>query len=103
MSGCASALAAFEIIAAKDVKDVGGVQVGDGIGLASFVDQERKIDAGFFAENTGIVTVSKADRCERSAFGREFLLMLAQLRDMLAAKDSSIVTKKYNDGGVALP
>jgi hypothetical protein len=29
--------------------------------------------------------------------------VLAQLRDMLAAKNSSMVTKKQNDGGVALP
>jgi hypothetical protein len=29
--------------------------------------------------------------------------VLAQLRDMLAAKNSSIVTKKNNDSGAALP
>jgi hypothetical protein len=103
MSGCVGAFAAFEIIAAKKVKDVCGAQVGDGIGLASFVDQEWKIDAGFFAENAGVVTVSKADGGERSALCREFLLVGAQLRDVLAAEDSSIVTKKHNDGRMALP
>jgi len=103
MSGRTGTLAAFEIIAAKKVKDVGGGQIGDGIRLACFVDQERKIDAGFFAENTGIVAVSEADGSERSALGCEFLLVLAQLRDVLAAKNSSVVTKKHNDSGVALP
>jgi hypothetical protein len=29
--------------------------------------------------------------------------MFAQLRDMLAAKDSSIVAKKNDDGGLVLP
>jgi hypothetical protein len=103
MSGCAGALAALEIIAPNKVKDVGRAQVGHGIGLPSFVDQERKIDAGFFAENAGVVAIAKADRGERSALGREFLLVLAQLRDMLAAKNSSVVTKEHNDGRVVFP
>jgi hypothetical protein len=101
--GGASAFAAFEIIAAKQVEDIGAVQVGGGIRLASLVNQEREVDAGFFAENARVVTVSKADGGERSTLRREFLLVLAQLRDMLAAEDSSIVTKKHDDGGVALP
>jgi hypothetical protein len=103
MPGRASALPAFEIIAAKDVKNIGGAQVGDGVRQASFVDQERKIDAGFFAENTGIVSVPKADGGERSVLGGEFSLVLAQLRDVLAAKDSSIVAKKHDNGVMALP
>jgi|SRR5277367_1760287 len=103
MSGCAGAFAAFEIIAAKDVKDVGGAQVGDGIGLASFVDQQRKVDAGLFAKNASIVAISKADGGERNTLGREFLLMFAQLRDVLAAEDSSIMAQKHDDGRVALP
>jgi hypothetical protein len=103
VAGGASALATFEIVAAKQVKQIGGTQASDGIGLALFIHEQRKCDAGFFAEKAGVVAVAEADGGERSAFVQEGLLVFAQLRDMFAAKDSAIVAKKHDDGGLALP
>jgi hypothetical protein len=103
MAGGTGAFAAVKIIAAQNVKQVGDAQVGDGISLALFVDQQRKIDAGFFAENTGIVAVAEADGCQGSTFIEKGLLVFAQLRDVLAAKNSSKVAKKNDNRRVAMP
>jgi len=103
MAGGAGALAACEIVAAQQVKDIGGRQVGGGVGLAAQVDQQREIDVRFFAEDAGVVGIAETDGCEGSAFVAEGLLMFAQLRDVLAAKDSAIVAKKDDDCWIALP
>lgn len=103
MTGRASALAAFEIVTASEVKQIRGGQVGDGVCLALFIDQQRKIDARFFAENAGVVAIAKANGGERSAFVQERLLVFAQLRDVLAAKNSSVVPQKNDHGSLALP
>jgi hypothetical protein len=103
MAGGAGALAALKIVTAKKVKQIGGRQAGDGIGLALFIHEQRKSDAGFFPEKAGVVAVTKADCGEGSAFVQERLVVFAQLRDVLAAKDSAVVAKKNDDGGIALP
>jgi hypothetical protein len=103
MAGGAGALAALKIVAAKKVKQIAGRQVGDGIRLALFIYEQRKSDAGFFTEKAGVVAVAKADGGERSAPVEKGLLVFAQLRDVLAAKDSAVVAKKNDDGGFALP
>ena len=103
VAGGASAITAFKIVAAKKVQQISGAQIGDAIGFALIVDQQRKADAGFLAENEGIVAVTKTDRCKGRALAPEGLLVFAQLRDMLAAEDSPVVTQKNDDGGAVLP
>ena len=103
VAGRAGAIAALEIVAAKHVKQIGGAQVGDRIGPPLFVDEQGKLDARFLTENAGIVAVAEADGGEGSAFVGKGLLVFAQLRDVLAAKDSSIVAKKHNGSRLALP
>jgi hypothetical protein len=103
VTGGAGTLAALEIVAAKKMKQIGGTKVSDGVRLALFIHEQRKRDAGFIAEKAGIVAVAQANGGERSTFVREGLLLFAQLRDVLAAKDSAIVAKKNDDGGLALP
>jgi hypothetical protein len=103
MTGRPRALAALEIVAASEVQQIGGGEISDGVCLALFVDQQGKIDARFFAENVGVVPVAKADGGKRSAFVQKSLLVFAQLRDVLAAKNSSVVTQKNDHGRLALP
>ena len=103
MAGGAGAIAALEIIAAKNVKHIGLTQVGNGVRLAMFVDEQREVDSRFFLENAGIVAVAKADGREGGTFVEEDLLVFAQLRDVLTAKNSSIVTKKNDDSRFVLP
>ena len=68
-----------------------------------FVDEQREVDVGFFAKDAGVVSIAETDGCERSTVVLEGLLMLAQLRDVLAAKDSAIVAEKDDHGGFFLP
>jgi hypothetical protein len=103
MTGRASALAAFEIIAASEVQQIGGGQISDGVCLALFVDQQGKIDPRLLAENAGVVAVAKTDSGKGSAFIQEGFLVFAQLRDVLAAKNSSIVPQKNDHRSLALP
>jgi hypothetical protein len=103
MPRCASALTALEIVAAQQVQQIGHTQVGNLISLPPFIDQQRKVDSRFFPENTRIVAVPKANRRQGSAFLEEGLLVFAQLRDVLAAKYSSIVPKKNDNGRLTLP
>jgi hypothetical protein len=103
MAGRAGALAALEIVATKQVKQIGGTKVSDSVRLTLFIHEQRKCDAGFFAEKAGIVAVAQADGGEGSALVQEGLLVFAQLRDVLAAKNSAVVAKKNDDGGFALP
>jgi hypothetical protein len=103
MSCGAGAIAALDIIAANEVQQIRGSQVGDRIGLAMFINQQRKFDTSFFAENPRIVAVAKPDGRDGSASVPEGSFVFAQLRDVFAAKNSAIVAKKNDDRRFALP
>lgn len=91
------------VIGSKQVEQVGGLQSRGLVGFALGIDQQGKGDAGFFAKQAGIVHVAQPDGRQLGSGPLEFRLVLAQLRDMLAAEDSTVVTKKDNHGGAALP
>jgi len=103
MARGASAFAACGVIAAKNVEQIGDAEIGDFVGLAAFVNEQRKPDSGFFLEDAGIILITETDGCERSAFVAELLFVFAQLRDMLAAENSTVVAKENDDGGILLP
>ena len=103
MSGRPRPISALEIVAADQVQQICGSQVGDRISPALFVNQQRKSDARLFPENLRIVSVAKPDGSERSALILEGLLVFAQLRDVLATKNSPVVPEKNEDGRPLLP
>jgi hypothetical protein len=103
MAGGAGAFATFEIVAAEEMENVGGLEIGDFVGLAVFVDEEGEVDFGFFLEDTGVVGVTEADGGERCVFFVEGLLVSAQLRDVFAAEDSAVVAKEDEHGGIGFP
>jgi hypothetical protein len=103
VAGGAGTFAALEIVAAKEMKKVGGFQIGNFVGLAVFVDKEGEVDSGFLLEETGVVGIAEADGGQGDVLFAEGLFVLAQLRDVLAAKDSAVVAEEYEDGGVRLP
>ena len=61
VAGGAGAFSALEIVAAEEVENIGGFQVGDFVSLAVFVDQQRKFDLCLFLEDTGVVGIAEAD------------------------------------------
>ena len=103
VAGGAGALAALEIVTSKEMEQVGGFEIGDFVGLAVLVDEQGEVDASVLLEDAGVVGVAEADGGERGVFFAEGLLVLAQLRDVLAAKDSAVVAKEDEDGGIRFP
>ena len=47
--------------------------------------------------------VAEPDRCQRGTGLLDLVLMLAQLRDILAAEDSTVVSQEDHDSGIPLP
>ena len=103
VAGGAGALAVFEIVASEEMENVGGFEIGDFVGLAVLVDEEGEVDAGFLLEDAGVVGVAEAYGGEGGVFFMEGWLVFAQLRDVLAAKDSAVVAKEDEDGGIRFP
>jgi hypothetical protein len=103
VAGGFGALAAFEIVASEEMENAAGFEVGDFVGLTVFVDEEGEVDAGFLLEEAGVVCIAKADGGEGGALFAKGLLVLAQLRDVLAAEDSAVMAKEYEDGRTVFP
>jgi hypothetical protein len=98
-----SALARDSVIATQEMKQVRTLQFGGAVGSAVRVNQKRKCDASLFAEQPRVAEVAHADRREIRSTRLDFSLMLAQLRDVLAAKYSTVVTQKNDDRWLGLP
>jgi hypothetical protein len=93
-----SALPRFRIVLPQQMQDVRLPQSHGQVCHALLVDQQRKRDAGLFTKCPRIRPIPQPDSCEI-----QLVLVFAQLRDMLAAEDSSIVTEKDHHGRRRLP
>jgi hypothetical protein len=91
------------VVRPKDVKQVRRLQSSDVIRATFFIDQQGKLDAGILAEDAGVVAVAQSDGGESRAFSLKFVFMFAQLRDVLAAEDSTVVAEKHDDGRLFCP
>ena len=67
------------------------------------INQKRERDSRLLAKDLGVVCVAQADGGQSSAFIAECLFLVAQLRDVLAAEDSSVVAKEGDHCGVVGP
>lgn len=103
VSGCLGAFASPGIIGAQQVQQVGCLQANGAIRHALFVDQEREGDASLLAEQAGVACIAQAYRGEVCSLVFERLLMLTQLRDVLAAENSTVVAQENRHGGLRLP
>ncbi len=91
------------IFTSQKMQKVGGLQFRGAVGLAGFIDQQREGDARFFTEHPSVIAVAESHRGKRRTLVPERLLMFAQLRDVLAAKDSSVVAEKNQHGRLSVP
>ncbi len=87
----------------QEVEHRGLLQAGGPIGLSPVVDQQRKGDAGLILEGRGVAPVAKADRGQSGTRPADLLLVVAQLRDVLAAKNSAVVAQEHQHGGAFVP
>lgn len=93
-AGEAGALPGGRVIGTEDVEDVRFAQPRCLVHRAGFVDQQREGDAGLLAEMAGIVGAAQSDRDYIGTFFPEPGFVVAQLRDVLAAEDSTPVAQK---------
>jgi hypothetical protein len=91
------------VVAAKKMQQRSLAQFGGAIGQALLVNEQRKLDTGLLAENSGVAQIPQTDGREARAFFEEFVLVIAQLRDMFPAEDSTVVPEKYDDRGTLGP
>src|SRR5207244_2993860 len=89
--------------AAKYMKDVRLAQVCRAVRGAVFIYEERKSDLEFFAEAARKVHPAQAYRGYVRAFSCNLFLVITQLRDVLAAEDSTPMPQEDNDRRLRLP
>jgi|SRR5690348_11982047 hypothetical protein len=68
-----------------------------------FIDEQRERDAGLFPKEICVIEIAQPDRRQLSSFIMETGLVFAQLRDVLAAKNSPIVPQEDQNRGSSLP
>ena len=73
------------------------------IGLPLGINQKWKRDSSLLAKDLGVVCVAQADGGQPGAFIAECRFVVAQLRDVLAAENSSVVAKEGDHCGVVGP
>jgi len=98
MTGCLRAFAVRGVIATKKMQKVCRAETCGTVGTALFVDQLGKSDGGLLAEDARVMTIAQSDGGQGGSLVTEGLLVFAQLRDVLAAEDSSIVPKEDDHG-----
>ena len=64
-----------------------------------FVNQKRKFDTCLITECARVALITQAHRSQMCSGIFEGIFLLAQLRDMLAAEDSTIVPEEHQDYG----
>jgi hypothetical protein len=93
----------LRVVRAQKMKKICRLQFRSSVGFAVGIDEQRKSNTGCFSKLAGIVHIAQANSRERGSGLLEFALVLAQLRDVLAAENSTIVPQEHNHSGIALP
>jgi hypothetical protein len=96
-------LAATHVVRTQHMKDVGLLELERGVRFPVFVNEQRETDAGVFNERSSEVDIAESNRREFGAAFLELRLMLAQLRDVLTAEDSTVMAKEYDYRWIARP
>ncbi len=91
------------IVRTQKMEQVGRFQPGGPVGFAVGIDQQRECDSSLFAEKTGVVHIAESDGRQVDSGSLELWFVGAQLRDMLAAEDSTVVAKKDDHRRLFLP
>jgi hypothetical protein len=91
MAGCPRARSSRGVVTAKQMQEVRGLQSCGSISQPLLVDQQRKRDPRFLAEEPRVLAVPQSDGGQPGSPFLECFLVLAQLRDVLTTEDSAVV------------
>ena len=103
MASCGRARSGFRVVTSKKMQQIRRLEAGRAIREPLRIYQERKRDSGLLAKLAGVAGVAKTDGGEIGALGPEFIFMVTQLRNMLAAKDSTVMAEEHDNGGTMFP
>ena len=84
------------IIRSQQVKHARGSKPCGLVRDSLFVNQQRERDAGIFAKDTRVGSVAQADRGKIRALRSKLGFVCAQLRDVLATEDSTVVAQEHD-------
>ena len=93
----------FGVVSSEQVEQVRALEFHDRISFTFFVNEQWESDACFLAKGAGIDAVAKSNGGQRGAAIAECLFVGAQLRDMLAAKNSTVVAQENHHCRLADP
>ncbi|MGZ4898941.1 MAG: hypothetical protein ACXV8X_04730, partial [Candidatus Angelobacter sp.] len=103
VSGGLGATAGQHVVSTQQMEQGSVAQANSFIGHTFVIDQKGEADAGFFTKEPGITYIAQANDGQMGAFLLELFFEIAQLRDMLAAEDSTVVAKEDQDAWSTLP
>lgn len=95
--------ASRSIVLAQEVEERSGLQLDSRVRFAFGVDEERKRNLGLSPKRLGISLIAETDRCDLGSGLFDFTLSFAQLRDVLAAEDSTVVPQERENRGLPFP
>ena len=103
VAGGLCATARLHVVSPQEMEQGRVAQAHSFVSCALVINQKRKLNAAFFAEEAGILGVPQTDHSQPGAFLLELFFKFAQLRDMLSAEDSTIMPEKNHHCRSALP
>ena len=103
VAGCPGSGSRFCVVAPEHVKHISRFQGCGSVGFPFSIDQQWKRDTGLITKEAGIMHIAESNRSQPGSGAPEVVLVFAQLRDVLAAKNSAIMPKEDNHGGTVLP
>lgn len=103
MTGGLGASTGLGIVASQQMKQVCALEFHGGVCFAFLVNKQRKSNPCFVTKCACIDAVAESHCGQSRAAIAEGLLMRAQLRDVLAAEDSTIVAQENNHRWLADP
>lgn len=100
---CLCTSACFRIFAAENVEQIPGLQFRSVIGDPFGVNEQWESDTGFLTKRGGVMHVAESNRSQGSSGFVNLPLVRAQLRDMLAAENSTVMSEEDHNCGILVP
>lgn len=95
--------ACFRVFAAENVEQIPRPQFCSFIGDPFGVNEQWESDTGFLAKHARVMHVAESNRSQCSSGLLNLHLVLAQLRYMLAAENSTVMAEEDHNCGIPLP
>ena len=103
MTSRASTDSGMRVVRPQYMQNICTPQTGRTVSQPVIVNEQRKSNAGFFPKKPRIVPIAQPDCCQFCTLVLECGFVFAQLRDVLTAEDSAVVTEKDDHRRLLFP